>query len=131
MADEPFMGQTTAVCISVSPETVSGACVGDSEAWLVGSGQHTDLTAAKKRKPLLGSGHAVPVAFGAPFRDECVLVGSDGLCRFVKPDAVVAAAREANLDEAARDLVESVRLPSGELWDDATVVLCRNVARRQ
>ncbi|MBM3496905.1 MAG: hypothetical protein FJX72_21680, partial [Armatimonadetes bacterium] len=83
MADEPFMGQTTAVCVSVSPETVAGACVGDSEAWLVGSGRCTDLTAERKRKPLLGNGQAVPVAFGAPLRDECVVVGSDGLCRFV------------------------------------------------
>jgi hypothetical protein len=45
--------------------------------------------------------------------------------RYAKPADIARLAAGADLDAAARGLVELVRLRSGALPDDVTVVLCR------
>jgi hypothetical protein len=58
--------ETTAVVAVIEHYRICGASVGDSVAWLISpAGELTDLTAHQRRKPLLGSGEALPVVFDA------------------------------------------------------------------
>ncbi|WP_158502245.1 SpoIIE family protein phosphatase [Vitiosangium sp. GDMCC 1.1324] len=118
-------GQTTAVIVAVGPTRLTGASVGDSEAWWFDGLTEHPLTQGQRRKPLLGSGEAVPVGFSLEVRGEGSLVlGSDGLWKYVRwarvPDAL-----QHSPQEAALRLLESVRYPSGKLPDDVAVVVCR------
>jgi serine/threonine protein phosphatase PrpC len=117
-------GQTTAVVVTLSAAGIEGASVGDSVAWLIGN-ELDELTARQIRMPLLGSG-CVPVGFIAgPLGDGTLLVATDGLVRYAKPQDIARIARGRDLGAAVRALVELVRLPSGALQDDVAVVLCR------
>ena len=122
---DPLAGDATAVCASVTEQGIFGASVGNSEAWLVTASGVQVLTCRQRRKPLLGSGAAIPVSFTTPCIAGRLLIGSDGLFRFAREEAVFRVASDDNVQRAVRELVESVRLPSGEFWDDATVVVCR------
>jgi PPM family protein phosphatase len=53
-------GETTAVIAVVDESGVNGASVGDSGAWQVEPAMHIDLACQQIRKPLIGSGEAVP-----------------------------------------------------------------------
>jgi len=118
-------GQSTMIAIEIAGATLRGVSAGDSEAWLVhDDGRIEDLTAHQQRKPLMGDG-AVGVAFTATFVDATLIVGSDGLFRYVKRDVIVAACRTSSLDDAADALLVAARLPGGGLQDDISVVLCR------
>ena len=57
-------GESTVVVVDVRADSICGASVGDSQAWIVNGADITDLTARQHRKPLLGSGEAEPVGFG-------------------------------------------------------------------
>ncbi|MBX2796125.1 MAG: hypothetical protein KTR31_00610 [Myxococcales bacterium] len=115
---DPFAGETTLVVTHVGAE-IHGASAGDSEAWLV----HGDvLTAGQHRRGRLGSGRCVPVAFHNRFTGR-LLVATDGLFGYARPAAIRAAASLRRLDDAARALVELVRLPSGDFMDDVAFVL--------
>jgi serine/threonine protein phosphatase PrpC len=116
-------GQATAVAIAVEGATLRGASVGDSEAWLVHGEQVHALTERQQRKPLLGDG-GVPVAFSSPFAGTLV-VGSDGLFKYVARERIVAACTAATVDEVAEALVAAAELPNGGLQDDVSVVVCR------
>lgn len=112
-------GQSTAVVLVVGTNIV-GASVGDSGAWLIRDDGVADLTHAQQRKPLVGDG-----CIAMPFEAELagtLLVASDGLLRYAKRDDIVRLVREQGL-VAARALVELVRLPTGELQDDVSLVL--------
>lgn len=113
-------GQSTAVVLAVGANIV-GASVGDSGAWLIREAEIVDLTHVQERKPLVGDG-CVAVPFEAPF-DGTLLVASDGLLRYAKRDDIARLARGEDLVAAARALVELVRLPTGELQDDVSIVL--------
>ncbi|MEW6280744.1 MAG: SpoIIE family protein phosphatase [Candidatus Eremiobacterota bacterium] len=120
-------GQTTAVLVgaSASGGELWGASVGDSGAWLLSSQGHRVLS-QHSRKPYLGSGEATPVEFQAMWRDETLLVASDGLLRYTDPTRIVLAAATQDLEEAAERLLQLVRLPrSGELTDDTSFILVR------
>lgn len=92
-----------------------------------------DLTGRQRRKPLLGSGAAVPVGFSATWTagfsttwtPGTLLIATDGLFKYAPARRVAEIARGADLAAAAEALVEQVRLPSGGLQDDVAVVLCR------
>jgi serine/threonine protein phosphatase PrpC len=100
-------GQTTAVLIIVSSEAIVGATVGDSDAWIITSERHEILTSESLRKPLLGSGAAVPVSFASKGAlDGTLLVATDGLLKYARADRIAAAARGSDLDQAMRDLVD-------------------------
>jgi serine/threonine protein phosphatase PrpC len=120
-------GQSTAVMIAITSDGVQGASVGDSGAWLLHrSGAEEELTARQDRKPLLGSG-ALPVAFTATWsKSATLLVASDGLFSYATMADIARVIREARtLADAAKQLVDLVRLFDGSLQDDVAIVLCR------
>jgi PPM family protein phosphatase len=63
LARAPTGGQTTVIVALASEGSITGASVGDSEAWLFTDRAVLDLTRDQHRKPLLGTGQAVPVPF--------------------------------------------------------------------
>jgi serine/threonine protein phosphatase PrpC len=120
-------GQTTMVVAEVVDGRVRGASVGDSAAWMLTRNDIRDLTADQVRKPLQGTGAAVPTAFEAPLQDR-LLIGSDGLFKYVRPERIVELASHPVLDEAVAGLVDAARLKNGRLQDDVAVVLCELVS---
>jgi serine/threonine protein phosphatase PrpC len=112
-------GQSTAVVLVVR-DNIVGASVGDSGAWLIRELEVVDLTHAQQRKPLVGDG-CIAVPFEAAF-DGVLLVASDGLLRYATRDAIARLVREQGL-AAVRALVDLVRLPTGALQDDVSLVL--------
>ena len=119
-------GQCAVVAAALVADRIVGASVGDSGAWLVGANGIGDLTAAQVRKPLLGSGEAVPVAFEAVLRDATLLLATDGLLKYGQRDRIAVLARGADLQVAVRQLADLPRLRSGALPDDVGVILCRS-----
>jgi serine/threonine protein phosphatase PrpC len=117
------VGQATGVLTLVSKGQVCGASVGDSEAWLVAGSAVTDLTRDQKRKPLLGSGHAVPVGFGPLPCVGRLLLGSDGLFKYVQPERIRDLVSRTSVAETPGALVDAARLPSGALQDDIAVII--------
>jgi len=116
-------GQTTAVIVQILGDKISGASVGDSAAWLFTPATSVELTERQRRKPLVGSGHCTPVPFTANFAAGSVLVlGSDGLFKYAKRQAIEQLARSG---APASAFVDLVRLPTGGLQDDVAVVVCR------
>jgi len=83
----------------------------------------TDLTARQRRKPLLGSGEALPVQFEAERIGSRVLLGSDGLFKYAPVDRIRALATRGTVAEAANALANCVRLPSGAFHDDVAVAI--------
>ncbi len=121
---DPVAGESTAVLLVVSQGAVFGASIGDSEAWLVHEGQSYALTARQMRKPLLGSGQALPVSIPIRMWSGTLLAGSDGLFGYVpchRLTQIVSAPTSANL---ALRLCEQAKLASGSLVDDTSVITC-------
>jgi serine/threonine protein phosphatase PrpC len=116
-------GETTAVVVLMTTETIVGASVGDSGAWMLASGIWRNLLESQRRKPLLGTGSAVPTGFGPFPLGERVLLGSDGLFKYVALERIERIAAMSSLESAAHAFVEAARLPSGRLQDDITVVI--------
>jgi serine/threonine protein phosphatase PrpC len=117
--------EATCVVAAVSAQGIVGASVGDSKAWLIDNGELNDLTKSQIRKPLLGSSEAVPVGFTHPPSPGLLLVATDGFCNYVKRDTLLKDILWIDFVVLARKLVEMVRLPSGDLWDDVGIVVCR------
>jgi len=125
LLEDPGAGWATAVVVVVDGEAIRGASAGDSQAWLIRGDATLDLTAGRYPKPLLGSGEAVPVGFGpVPFRGRLV-VATDGLFDYVDPERIIALAGSDPMQQTADKLVEAARLPSGGLWNDVAVIVCR------
>jgi serine/threonine protein phosphatase PrpC len=123
---DPGAGETTAVVVAVTEDILVGASSGDSGAWVVRpDGAIDDLNARQRRKPRLGSGRASPVPFSRPGLAGTLLVATDGLFNYAKPERIAAIALAEDLDGAARGLVQLVRLPGGGLQDDVGAVLVR------
>lgn len=118
-------GQTTAIILSVTSTGVAGAAVGDSGAWIIRDTGIEDLTAGQHRKPLLGAGCVPSVVRGGALEGGTLLVASDGLVKYASQASIASIARGADLALAASSLVDLVRLRSGELQDDVSIVLCR------
>lgn len=121
-------GETTAVVTAVWEGGLSGASVGDSAAWLICANGWENLTAGQQHKPLVGSGNAKPVSFERTgFGDEeRLLLVSDGIVKYATPARICEIVRAAtDLQSAAEQLVDAVRLRSGKLQDDVAVVICR------
>ncbi len=122
-------GQATAVVVRVTPAGLEGASVGDSGAWVIRVGasgpEIEDLTEGQLRKPLLGAGCVPCELRGQALGAGTLLIASDGLLKYARPADIAAVASGAELAAAARALVELVRLRSGALQDDVSIVLCR------
>jgi serine/threonine protein phosphatase PrpC len=117
-------GHTTGVVAFVKDDSVIGASVGDSSAWLITpTGETSDLTTRQRRRPLLGSGEALPVQFEAELQGGRVLLASDGLFKYATAERICTLAMQGSVAEAAHALANCVRLPSGGLQDDVAVVL--------
>jgi serine/threonine protein phosphatase PrpC len=109
--------------VEVSGSVVFGASVGDSGAWMIGPKGIVDLTRHQLRKPLIGNGEALPVAFGPSFIEGRLLVATDGLFKYASRAELAKRALDGPLDDAVRSLIDSVRLRSGGLPDDVAVAL--------
>ena len=83
----------------------------------------TDLTVHQRRKPLIGSGEALPVEFEAQLRGGRLLLATDGLTKYVTAERICALAAKGSVVKAADLLTACVRLPSGGLQDDVAVVI--------
>ena len=127
LSADPKCGESTAVVAFISAGKLRGASVGDSEAWLVhDDGRVECLTEHQRRKPLLGSGQARPVAFEAELSAARLLVATDGLFKYARHAELLAAARDHSLETAADGLVRAARLPNGGLQDDVALALLRS-----
>lgn len=122
-------GESTAVLVAIRGGVIGGASAGDSGAWLVDADDTVELTAGQARKPFVGAGCTPTAIPPTPLGARTLLVASDGLLRYARHADIARAARIADLSLAVHVLVELVRMPSGALHDDVTVVLCR-AARR-
>jgi hypothetical protein len=120
-------GESTAVVACVTSERVIGASVGDSELWWVQDGGHTVLTEHQRRKPLLGSGAALPVPFELSWSSGVLLAASDGLFKYADAGRLRALCSGPDLSATARALAALPRLASGGLPDDVGLVLCRRM----
>jgi len=117
-------GQTTGVVASLEGNRIRGASVGDSVAWLIpGVGAPIDLTERQRRKPLIGSGEALPVEFGTECGGHRILLATDGLVKYASVQQICALAMSGTVSAAVDALVEAVRLPSGGFHDDVGIVL--------
>ena len=117
-------GQTTLAVAILRGEELFGAAVGDSEVWTVVGQHYIRLTEGTARKPLVGSGHAVPRQFDGVLVGA-LLVGSDGLFKYATPEGIVLAVQEEEVECAADRLVELVRLKGGRLQDDVSFALAK------
>lgn len=128
-ADESILrsslGETTAVICGLCGSRLIGASIGDSEAWLIEPDCRREITSAQHRKPLLGSGSAVPTPFESREWGGTLLVATDGLLKYAHPDQISEAARLLDLNQAADALLAAVRLRSGQYNDDVCFALCR------
>ena len=119
-------GESTAVVVDVRSDRVFGASVGDSEAWAVSGSEIKVLTSRQQRKPLLGTGEAVPVGFDSKGLDGLLIVATDGFCNYVKREEMLRIIPYEDFVVLPRRLVDMVLFgASGELNDDASIVLCR------
>ena len=124
-------GECTAVVAVVDQAGVRGASVGDSGALMFADSEFDDLTGTQQRKPLCGSGLATPTPFGpTPLRGTLVMA-SDGLFKYAKLSDILRVVSALDVEEVARALVDSARLPSGKLQDDIVVVVCRGAEQGQ
>jgi serine/threonine protein phosphatase PrpC len=111
--------------LAVEDGGAAGATVGDSQAWLMVDGTLVDLTQNRIRKPLLGSGEANPQGLSHPLTSGLLIVATDGFCNYVRREQLLKEILRDDFAVLARRLVEMVRLPSGALWDDVGMVVCR------
>jgi serine/threonine protein phosphatase PrpC len=114
--------ETTGICSVIHNNQILGASVGDSKCWLFNQTYDYELTQLQYRKPLLGTGSAIPVGFGPMELNGSIVVGSDGLFNYISIDNIkaVITQNKTNLTEL---LINNVRLPSGQLQDDCSVVI--------
>lgn len=126
IAQDAQAGETTAVLVAITPTEVFGASVGDSGAWLIPSqGGHSDLTSGQQRKPFLGSGSALPIAFHKPQSRGQLLLATDGLLKYTSAENIVEACRKVDATTVVGELMALVRYPSGALPDDVTLILAK------
>lgn len=118
-------GQSTAVLLSITSAGMVGVSVGDSGAWVIRGEDIQDLTEGQLHKPLLGAGCVPWEIKGGPLAGGTLLVASDGLLKYAKPSEIARVVGGDDLAASARSLVDLVRLRSGALQDDVSIVLCR------
>lgn len=119
-------GETTLIIVAVKDGFICGSSVGDSGIWNIVDDDIIDITENQYRKPLIGSGASIPVPFGKYKFDGTLLIATDGLLKYTKKEKIIEANRIENIKEASECMIKSVRLKSGGLWDDTTLILCRN-----
>jgi serine/threonine protein phosphatase PrpC len=125
VARDSIAGETTCALAVVTDVQVFGASVADSGVWIIGETEFTDLTQRQTKKPFIGSGSAWPVTFEHSAKSgRQLLMATVGLLKYASPERIMDVCRRNSSDDAARQLIELVRYPSGALPDDVTVILC-------
>lgn len=117
-----MVGETTAIVIAISEDTLAGVSVGDSEAWLVGD-EGIERVTAKQGRARLGSGRAMPSPFFARMRGRRLVVATDGLFGQVSAEAITRAAATGSVAGSVERLVAEARLSSGGYADDVAVAV--------
>ena len=121
---DPVAGESTGILVILTERYFLGVSAGDSEAWLFSDEFDLELTKFQSRKPLLGTGKAVPVGFGPYERMGKLLVGSDGVFDFLEAPEIRKIVTTEPTEDAPKTLLRQIRLSNGELPDDfAAVVL--------
>jgi PPM family protein phosphatase len=122
-ADEPS-GFTTLIGLCATETTIVGASVGDSKVILVTGNGVLELTRNQTKNPPMGSGRSQPIGFAAmPTAPWRLVAMTDGAWKFAAWETVLQLAREATTDEFIHGLEAAVRLPTGNLNDDLTVMV--------
>lgn len=111
--------------VAITADEIRCASVGDSEAWLILGGEVDELTDGQRRKPLLGSGGAIPANAMRPRRPGLLLISSDGLFRYASREKIVGALQDGPSEATLHNLVDCVRLRSGALQDDVAIALLK------
>lgn len=122
-------GESTAAVACIGGGQIVGAGVGDSGVHLLRRASDMVLTSRQRRKPLLGSGRALPVGFGPVGFDGVLLAATDGLLGYLRTGAARILPGAVDLAAATETLVEGVRLRSGALPDDVAVVVVRRCSQ--
>jgi hypothetical protein len=85
-------------------------------AWVVKKNGLRNLTERQSRKPLIGSGAALPMPFFYNRTENGILLlATDGLLKYASAERIANVCRQQKQAEAARALIELVRYPSGVL----------------
>lgn len=114
-------GETTAIIVVVGPHGVVGVSAGDSEAWVVGP--RADRLTAQQDRARVGTGRCRPKAFHRPQLGGVLVVATDGLFKYARSDAILAACAAADVSTLAERLVGLPKLRSGAYPDDLAVVV--------
>jgi PPM family protein phosphatase len=115
-------GETTGIIVVVNAAGLFGAGVGDSLAWFFAASAKDELTRGQWRKPLLGTGVALPHGFVQNFLPGTLVVATDGLWKYTSLELIEQRVRSAGLADLAAHLAELVRLRSGAFPDDVAIV---------
>jgi hypothetical protein len=118
-------GQAAAVILDLQQGSTTLASVGDCEAWAIFESSIIRLSEGQQRKPLLGTGNAVPFVKVFGELHKPLIVGTDGFFKYAKAELVPPVVLGAQFFEIPRKLADLVRLRSGSLQDDLAIVCCR------
>jgi len=114
-------GETTAIIGLITSNTIFGASIGDSECWMFSSDFDYELTKHQKRKPLLGSGSAIPIGFGPMELSGPLVLGTDGLFKYANFQKIKSMLTQGT----AKDIITLAKEETGQLQDDAAVIICK------
>ncbi len=114
-------GETTGVLVVIGEHGVVGVSAGDSEAWLVSATAIERLTEAQTRQRI-GSGRSTATPFRRRSLEGTLVVGTDGLFKYVDAASIIAACSAPVIDAADR-LAALPRLASGAYPDDVAAVI--------
>ena len=123
--EDSAAGECTVIIAVIQSNHIIGASVGDSLCWTFNQMFDYELTRLQHKKPLLGSGNAIPIGFG-PFEIDCFLVmASDGLFGYTTIENIKATLKDP-LEQIPTCLINLVRLRSGALNDDVSIIVYQN-----
>jgi serine/threonine protein phosphatase PrpC len=105
--------------------SITGAGVGDCEAWIFGKYESRNLSSMMVRKPLMGEGKAVPVGFRGRIGQGTLVAATDGLWKYAARADVARVVNDHPFEELAPLLVDLVRMKNGALQDDVAVAVVR------
>lgn len=119
LANESGCGEATAIVGKLNDTTVVGASVGDSEAWLFNREYDYELSSMQNLKPLLGSGSTTPIGFGPMDVDKSILLGSDGLFKYIKLEEMKLL---LSTKTTAKEIAKLAKQDIGSLQDDVSII---------
>jgi serine/threonine protein phosphatase PrpC len=126
LCKHPIAGETTGViaAFNTNNNCIVGASVGDSDAYII-SNKYWHLTEHQYRKPLLGSGTAIPIPFGPITIDGTLILGSDGLFKYTNLSKISKIIQYNQSKENVLRLFDLVQLPNASFMDDVSVIVVK------